>query len=62
MLTPQFPAKHAPRSVRGTMTASYRIMIIMSLMLAFFVNYGVSLWDHPNVETKNQQRLLAMRM
>lgn len=55
MLVPQFLAENAPRSVRGSMTTSYNLMIVMSLMLAFFVNYGVSLWDRPNIEHDNQQ-------
>ena len=60
MLTPQFLAENAPKSVRGSMTASYNLMIIMSLMLAFFVNYGVSLWNHPGLEYENRQWRVAM--
>lgn len=63
MLTPQFLAENAPKSVRGSMTASYNLMIITSLMLAFFVNYGVSLWnheDHPDLEHENRQWRVAM--
>jgi MFS family permease len=51
MLSPQFLAENSPKSVRGSMTATYNLMIVMSLMLAFWINYGVSLWhnaDHDN--------------
>jgi len=44
MLSPQFLAENAPKSVRGSMTATYNLMIVTSLMLAFWVNYGVSRW------------------
>jgi MFS family permease len=60
MLSPQFLAENSPKSVRGSMTASYNLMIVMSLMLAFWVNYGVSLWKFPGVETDNVQWRTAM--
>lgn len=44
MLSPQFLAENSPKSVRGSMTATYNLMIILSLALAFWINYGVSLW------------------
>jgi MFS family permease len=53
MLSPQFLAENSPKSVRGSMTASYNLMIIAALMLAFWINYGVSLWknaDHNNTQ------------
>jgi MFS family permease len=49
MLSPQFLAENAPKSVRGSMTATYNLMIVASLMIAFWINYGVSRWhgaDH----------------
>jgi MFS family permease len=60
MLTPQFLAENSPKSVRGSATASYNLMIIMSLMLAFWVNYGVSLWDYKGVEHDDRQWRVAM--
>lgn len=43
MLSPQFLAENSPKSVRGSMTATYNLMIILSLMLAFWVsNMGFS--------------------
>lgn len=45
MLSPQFLAENAPKSVRGSFVASYNLLIVTSLCVAFFVNYGVSLWD-----------------
>ncbi|KAM0713454.1 hypothetical protein Q7P37_010416 [Cladosporium fusiforme] len=60
MLSPQFLAENSPKSVRGSMTASYNLMIVLSLMLAFWVNYGVSLWTRPGVETDNMQWRTSM--
>ncbi|GAB1217627.1 hypothetical protein ATERTT37_006866 [Aspergillus terreus] len=60
MLTPQFLAENSPKSVRGSMTATYNLMILMALMLAFWVNYGVSLWSYPGVEHDHRQWRTAM--
>jgi len=60
MLTPQFLAENSPKSIRGSMTASYNLMILFSLMLAFFVNYGVSLWKFNGVEHDDTQWRVAM--
>jgi MFS family permease len=62
MLSPQFLAENSPKSVRGSLTASYNLMIITSLMLAFWVNYGVSLWTRPGVEHRNVQWRVSMGM
>jgi MFS family permease len=62
MLSPQFLAENSPKSVRGSMTATYNLMIVTSLMLAFWVNYGVSLWSYPNVEHDNAQWRVSMSM
>ncbi|KAL8357138.1 hypothetical protein RB598_002117 [Gaeumannomyces tritici] len=52
MLAPQYLAEVSPRSVRGSLTTSYNLMIVTSLALAFWVNYGVSIWAHdPNDNT-----------
>ncbi|RJE22365.1 transporter [Aspergillus sclerotialis] len=60
MLTPQFLAENSPKSIRGSMTATYNLMILMALMLAFWVNYGVSLWSYQGVETDDTQWRTAM--
>ncbi|KAL4875211.1 hypothetical protein BJY04DRAFT_232862 [Aspergillus karnatakaensis] len=60
MLSPQFLAENSPKSVRGSMTATYNLMIVTSLMLAFWVNYGVSLWSRPGIENDNSQWQTAM--
>ncbi|KAL2831419.1 hypothetical protein BDW59DRAFT_169691 [Aspergillus cavernicola] len=60
MLSPQFLAENAPKSVRGSMTATYNLMIVTSLMLAFWVNYGVSLWTRPGIEHDRSQWQTAM--
>ncbi|EME85436.1 uncharacterized protein MYCFIDRAFT_186059 [Pseudocercospora fijiensis CIRAD86] len=58
MLSPQFLAENAPKSVRGSMTATYNLMIIFSLALAFWINYCVSLWH--NAEHNDTQWRVAM--
>lgn len=60
MLTPQFLAENSPKSVRGSMTATYNLMIVSSLMLAFWVNYGVSKWTFAGVEHDDTQWRTAM--
>jgi MFS family permease len=46
MLAPQYLAESSPKSVRGSLTTMYNLFIILALCLAFWVNYGVSLWAH----------------
>ncbi|KAL4967108.1 uncharacterized protein BDV14DRAFT_207608 [Aspergillus stella-maris] len=60
MLSPQFLAENSPKSVRGSMTATYNLMIVVSLMLAFWINYAVALWDRPGIDTDNHQWQTAM--
>ncbi|OGM50635.1 putative sugar transporter [Aspergillus bombycis] len=60
MLTPQFLAENSPKSVRGSMTATYNLMILAGIMLAFWINYGVSLWSFPGVEHDNMQWRTSM--
>jgi len=60
MLAPQFLAENSPKSIRGSMTATYNLMILLSLMLAFWVNYGVSLWSRPDIKTDNSQWRTAL--
>ena len=60
MVVPQFLSENAPKSIRGSMTASYNLNILMSLMLAFWINYGVSLWKGPNVDHNDTQWRIAM--
>ncbi|KAJ5259360.1 hypothetical protein N7478_012341 [Penicillium angulare] len=60
MLTPQFLSENSPKSVRGAMTATYNLMIVTSLMLAFFINYGVSKWSFPGVDEDYTQWRVAM--
>ncbi|OJI79662.1 hypothetical protein ASPTUDRAFT_180204 [Aspergillus tubingensis CBS 134.48] len=60
MLSPQFLAENSPKSVRGSATAMYNLMILAGLMVAFWINYGVSLWSFPGVEQDNTQWRTAM--
>lgn len=63
MLTPQFLAENAPKSIRGSMTATYNLMILMSLMLAFWVNYGVSKWSAPaNHESRQWRSAMGIQL
>ena len=45
ILAPQYAGENSPKSVRGSLTASYNLCIILALSLAFWTNYGVSLWS-----------------
>lgn len=57
MLTPQFLAENSPKSIRGAMTATYNLMIVTSLMLAFWVNYAVSKWRGNQTYNSTQWRV-----
>lgn len=58
MLAPQYAAENSPKSVRGSLTTSYNLCIILALSLAFWTNYGVSLWS----TSSNLQWKLALGM
>jgi sugar porter (SP) family MFS transporter len=56
---PQFLAENSPKSIRGSMTCLYNLMIITALSLAFWINYGVSKWKNVKV-TDNLQWQLSL--
>ena len=56
MLAPQYLGENSPKSIRGSLTCLYNLMIILALSLAFWVNYGVSKW----AEGSNLQWKLAL--
>ncbi|KAI1083110.1 H(+)/hexose cotransporter 1 [Whalleya microplaca] len=56
MLAPQYMAENSPKSIRGSLTTSYNLCIVLALSLAFWTNYGVSLWTH----SSNLQWKLAL--
>ncbi|KAL1843345.1 hypothetical protein VTK73DRAFT_2869 [Phialemonium thermophilum] len=56
MLSPQYLAENSPKSIRGSLTTLYNFFIILALSLAFWTNYGVSLWDR----SSNLQWKLAL--
>lgn len=58
-LAPQYLGENSPKSIRGSLTAFYNLMIVMSLCLAFWVNYGVGRWKG-NQSENNLQWKLAM--
>ncbi|KAK8131723.1 hypothetical protein PG984_008161 [Apiospora sp. TS-2023a] len=58
MLAPQYLAENAPKSVRGSLTTSYNLMIVVALALAFWTNYGVSKW--PQDPDNHMQWQLAL--
>ncbi|KAH7120523.1 quinate permease [Dactylonectria macrodidyma] len=53
MLAPQYLAENSPKSIRGSLTTTYNLMIIMALAVAFWINYGVSTW--PNKGPNNNK-------
>ncbi|KAG9256579.1 quinate permease [Emericellopsis atlantica] len=57
MLSPQFLAENSPKSIRGTLTTSYNLMIIMALALAFWINYGISRWPEEQFKTNRSWQL-----
>lgn len=59
MLAPQYLAENSPKSIRGSLTTFYNLMIITALALAFWINYGVSRWGGDQ-STNNLQWKLAM--
>ncbi|PSN71785.1 quinate permease [Corynespora cassiicola Philippines] len=54
---PQFLAENAPKSIRGSMTCLYNLMIITALSLAFWINYGVSKWKNVDPNDNTQWKL-----
>jgi MFS family permease len=57
MLAPQYLAENSPRSIRGSLTTFYNLMIIAALSLAFWVNYGVSRWGGDQTRDNLQWKL-----
>ncbi|KAM0597754.1 hypothetical protein ACHAPN_002964 [Verticillium nonalfalfae] len=51
MLAPQYLAENSPKTIRGSLTTSYNLMIVLALCLAFWVNYALRGLpaDHPYV-------------
>ncbi|KAK2016994.1 quinate permease [Colletotrichum eremochloae] len=63
MLAPQYLAENSPKSVRGSLTTSYNLMIILALALAFWVNYAVSLWSEKDLnDNKSWQLALGIQL
>ncbi|KAF2164290.1 hypothetical protein M409DRAFT_25170 [Zasmidium cellare ATCC 36951] len=62
MLSPQFLAENSPKSVRGSMTATYNLMIVTSLALAFWTNYGVSLWKGHEHDNKQWRTSMGIQL
>ncbi|KAF2792257.1 H(+)/hexose cotransporter 1 [Melanomma pulvis-pyrius CBS 109.77] len=56
---PQYLSENSPKSIRGSMTCLYNLMIITALSLAFWTNYAVSRWNNVAV-TDNLQWKLAL--
>ncbi|KAI3553699.1 quinate permease [Colletotrichum abscissum] len=57
MLAPQYLAENSPKSIRGSLTTSYNLMIILALAIAFWVNYAVSLWPNQNPDNNKAWQL-----
>ncbi|KAK5163353.1 uncharacterized protein LTR77_010726 [Saxophila tyrrhenica] len=43
MLTPTYISENSPRAIRGMLVAIYQFMEVIGSMVAFWINYGVSL-------------------
>ncbi|KAM0273625.1 hypothetical protein ACHAQH_008219 [Verticillium albo-atrum] len=61
--TSMYLAENSPKTIRGTLTTSYNLMIVLALCLAFWVNYAVSLWPelNPN-DNKSWQLALGVQL
>ncbi|KAK7424173.1 hypothetical protein QQZ08_008779 [Neonectria magnoliae] len=57
MLAPQYLAENSPKSIRGSLTTSYNLMIILALAIAFWVNYAVSLWPSQDPDNNKSWQL-----
>ncbi|KXJ94921.1 sugar transporter [Microdochium bolleyi] len=62
MLSPQFLAENSPRSVRGSLTATYNLMIVTSIALAFWINYAVSLWKVDASDERQWKTSMAIQI
>ncbi|KAI1324437.1 H(+)/hexose cotransporter 1 [Xylariaceae sp. FL0255] len=47
VVAPMYVSESAPRAIRGALATCFNLIIITSLSLAFWINYGVSKWMHP---------------
>ncbi|KAH8672421.1 quinate permease [Ilyonectria robusta] len=63
MLAPQYLAENSPKSIRGSLTTTYNLMIIFALAVAFWINYAVSTWKNqdPN-DNKSWQLALGVQL
>lgn len=57
MLAPQYLAENSPKSIRGSLTCCYNLMIIFALSMAFWTNYGVSKWGGDQTNNDLQWKL-----
>lgn len=55
-------AENSPKSVRGSFVATYNLMIVTSLMIAFFINYGVSLWDSSSTNDRQWRTAMGIQV
>lgn len=62
-LAPQYLAENSPKSIRGSLTTTYNLMIIFALAVAFWINYAVSTWKNqdPN-NNKSWQLALGVQL
>ncbi|TDZ35031.1 putative quinate permease [Colletotrichum spinosum] len=61
--TSMYLAENSPKSIRGSLTTSYNLMIILALALAFWVNYAISLWpNHDPDDNKAWQLALGIQL
>ncbi|KAK1977672.1 quinate permease [Colletotrichum cereale] len=61
MLAPQYLAENSPKSVRGSLTTSYNLMIILALVVAFWLN--CNLWPEKDLsDNKSWQLALGIQL
>lgn len=47
VLAPMYVSENAPKAIRGALATCFNLIILISLSLAFWINYGVSKWKNP---------------
>lgn len=43
-----YVSENAPKALRGSLATTFNLIILISLSIAFWINYAVSKWSHPS--------------
>ena len=49
-IAPMYVSENAPKAIRGMLATCFNLILLISLSLAFWINYAVSKWEHPTDE------------